>query len=80
MEPNKALESIKEDIQIAKFKEESHADCVRIEVLETAASAIEKQIAVKPGGNRFVGKCICGCTVYPHMAYCDKCGQRLDWR
>lgn len=47
--------------------------------LITAKKALEKQIAIKPGGNRFVGKCICEKTVYPHMLFCDNCGQALDW-
>lgn len=41
--------------------------------------ALEKQIPYNTG-NKFVGTCKCGKKVYPHMDYCDKCGQALKWR
>ena len=40
--------------------------------------AIDKQIPY-PTGDKFVGKCKCGKTVYPHMKFCNICGQALDW-
>ena len=45
---------------------------------EKAIEALEKQVPY-PTQNQFVGKCKCGKTVYPHMKYCDVCGQALDW-
>lgn len=39
--------------------------------------AIEKQI---PRLQRdFVATCTCGKTIYPHMNYCNNCGQALKW-
>lgn len=65
-----------------KIIKENGIKCRRLvtpDVLRVAVKALEKQIEIKPGGSRFVGKCVCGKTVYPHMLFCDECGQALDW-
>ena len=46
-------------------------------VTETVRKIVEKQIPHKC--KMFKDKCICGYTVFPHMEYCTRCGQRLDW-
>ena len=48
-----------------------------LEELDMAINALEKQ---KPKKCKlFKDLCDCGKTVYPHMDYCDKCGQALEW-
>lgn len=63
-----------------------HPDEVNLDEINIAKAAIEKQISKKPnnigiiGVSIKVGACpLCseGCNYA--MAYCDKCGQALDW-
>lgn len=49
-----------------------------LEALMLCKTALEKQIPKKC--KLFKDSCVCGKTVYPHMDYCDKCGQALDCR
>ena len=42
-----------------------------------AVKALEKQIPKKC--KKFRDICDCGHSVFPHMRYCDICGQALDW-
>lgn len=39
--------------------------------------AITKQVPMEC--KVFKDSCVCGKTVYPHMEYCYKCGQKLKW-
>ena len=42
-----------------------------------AMSAVSKQIP--KNCKKFRDICYCGHSVFPHMDYCDICGQALDW-
>lgn len=46
-------------------------------VCDISIKAIEKQIPRKC--KNFKDICDCGYSVFPHMEYCSKCGQALDW-
>ncbi len=90
MTPEKAIEAIK----IEKISIEGKAERVAefFEGLSVAKSAIEKQILKKV--NNFSedsdisacvpktksGNCpICNAFIWGERAYCEKCGQALDW-
>lgn len=50
------------------------------EWLETAKSALEKQIPKKPNiYNKFERHCECGAILKTYQNYCNDCGQALDW-
>lgn len=40
--------------------------------------AIQKQIPQRVY-RAFKGICECGKAIYPHMNYCNNCGQKLEW-
>ena len=56
----------------------------RKKAIDTAISALEKQIPKKPvvplDSIREQHECpVCPHRVYKTQQYCDKCGQKLDW-
>ena len=87
MTNEKALEEFKWHKRCAEYKDESYCDCVAVEEVDLAISALEKQVAKKVTWNS-EGKCFCpGCNtvlgdevVYEDRTkYCNVCGQHLDW-
>lgn len=72
----------------------TYTESEKCEAYDIAISAIEKQILNKPQFIHMVGdtkakfKCSCGniffheCPTFPDntFQFCDKCGQKFDWR
>lgn len=48
-----------------------------LETYDKIIESLEKQMPKKC--KKFIDTCTCGHKVYPHMKYCDICGQAIDW-
>lgn len=86
MKPEEALKKL-------SYNSTAYGSKCTSEVMKVAVKAIKKQIPMKPKDTKIIrdfsgryynikGKCpICGEeNLYKSNYYCDKCGQRLEWK
>ena len=76
MTPFEATEYIKSTMSVSTLTTSQKM------AFEFAISALEKQIPKKVKEYSLGGFCCssCGAIAYPTAAYCQHCGQALDWR
>ena len=87
-----AVSIIEERVRVTEYVESSYVDCVDIEALRMAISALEKQIPKKPKvlidtwlcptcAEKVEYQTMFGDNVLYHGYYdfCPNCGQAIDW-
>ena len=71
MKVERAIEVITNAVQTEKMT------ATQDEALAVIQKAMKKQIPAKMKSFRDI--CVCGYSVFPHMNFCSRCGQALDW-
>lgn len=71
--------TIERAIEILNPEHREHYESIEPvnEACRMGMQALKKQMPKKVKG--FTGTCECGKTIYPHMKYCNNCGQALNW-
>lgn len=73
-----SIQTVRDNIKILESQEAEDAGYyLQLEHEKMVLNVLKKQMPKKC--KLFKDLCDCGKTVYPHMDYCDKCGQALEW-